>query len=606
MPTIETQCGATAAAAARYIEEHLFDPEGFMMSAIDAHTGQPFEPTFITPIKVPRRADIDPWAFWTYEDCVMSTGLYMDALMRQYAVTGEARCVERCRALWHILRRIYSASQVHGIGSFLRPYGGWKGGLETLMHQFLEPLGTDQAGPMLAGLHLFRPHATPEVREEIDNLIVRTLRWYAEQGFSYFYYKNLVIDWCVANQHGASFFLPAVAWAAKRTRDPYWQRCRREMLALFHDPQYHIVRSFGWGSDLPVLADILGKAFARHLPRRLFDRAFDEALVSLSAYSGPEMVKYDQPGVAEGQEGVDPAFDRERGFGFAFFSTRHRGRTRPECSTLCGLAALGYPGALERARDVLAVFRRVPEDFTQFLHEDYEHLPETVHLYARSTGAPMVQWLRNYWLLREVEQCRPKPPWSAKGRRAARQVTDFIRTFRVSPLLPYRDVGRLSAPAPAVLAGFQTRAFAGAFADRHDEMKQVGLAAGAFGTGPFAPAVGGESKPPGDALVYYACGFRCAQPSRLRALLGYDGPLKVWIDGRAIFCDPDGCPPASLDDAAPSFAASAGDHEIVVALASKAGQAWGILLRLEQTAPRQSAHTALPEVLPVSGEMGEP
>ena len=32
----------------------------------------------------------------------------------------------------------------------------------------------------------------------------------------------------------------------------------------------------------------------------------------------------------------------------------------------------------------------------------------------------------------------------------------------------------------------------------------------------------------------------------------------------------------------------AGDHELVVALASRAGQAWGIFLRLQQTTPHQA------------------
>ncbi len=586
MSAIETQFGATAVAAARYIEEHLFDPEGFMMSAIDAHTGRPYDPAFITPIKVPRRGDINPWAMWTYEDCIMSTGLYMDVLMRQYAVTGEACCLERCRALWHTIRRIYSASQIHGIGSFLRPYGGWKGGLETVMHQFLEPLGTDQASPLLAGLHRFRPHATPAEQVAIDNMIVQTLGWYARQGFTYFYYKNYLTEWNAANQHGIGFFLPAIAWAAKRTRDPQWPRCQKKMLALFRDPKYHVLQSFGWGSDLPVLADILGADFARHLPLTLFDRAFDEAQIGLSGFSGPDMVKCEQPNVAVGQEGVDPAFDRERGFGFAFFATRHRGRTRAECQTLFGLAALGYPGAFERARDLQALRRRIPEDFTHFLYEDYDHLPETVHLYARSTGVALVDWLRNYWLLREVEQHPPKAPWPTLGRRTARRVTDFIRVFRVSPVLPCQDVTRLAAPGPRVIAGFQVREFAGCFADRHDELKAVGLPAGAYTAGPFAPAVGRDAKTAGDALVYYACRFRCARPARLRALLGYDGPVKVWVDRRAIFCDPEGCPPAALDDAAPAFAVPAGDHEIIVALVSKAGQAWGIFLRLEQLSPR--------------------
>ncbi len=592
---VESRCGATAQSAGRYVEEHLFDPEGFMMSAIDSSTGRPFEPDFITPIKVPRRADIDPWAFWTYEDSVMAMGLYMDALMRQHAVIGDARCVERCRSLWQTLRRIYSASQIHGIGSFLRPYGGWKGGLETLMHQFLEPLGTDQASPMLSGLYLFRPHADKATQTEIDTLVEQTLKWYADQGFTYFYYKTMLTEWNQDFQHGMSFFLPAAAWTARRTRSAFWRKKLDGQLARFRDPKFHILRAFNWGSDLPVLAELLGKDFARHLPMEFFDRAFAEAQIALSTYPKPEMIKRDQPGVTPDQVGVDPEFDRERGFGFAFFATRHRGRQRPhfEHNPICGLAALGYPGAFEMAFEILSLFKRVPEDFTHYLYEDYDHLPETVHLYARSTGVQEIQWLRNYWLLRQIEMKPPKQPWLRSSRRNAGHFTDFIRVFRVSEIEPYAEISSLAAPGKKMIHDFTHRKFGGAFADRHEELKQFGLPSGAYATGPFGATPGSGAQKPKDALVYYACRFNCARSSRLRAWLGYDGPVKVWVDGHEIFCDPEAGPPAAFDDAKVEFAASAGEHELVVALASLAGQAWGVFLRLEQRTPR----SPLPELL---------
>jgi hypothetical protein len=83
------------------------------------------------------------------------------------------------------------------------------------------------------------------------------------------------------------------------------------MLGLFRDPQYHNVRSFGWGSDLAVLADLLGKDFARHLPQRLFDRAFDEAVIGLrEALGGMLRARASQARV--GSEAASPAVGLEK------------------------------------------------------------------------------------------------------------------------------------------------------------------------------------------------------------------------------------------------------------------------------------------------------
>ena len=92
--------------------------------------------------------------------------------------------------------------------------------------------------------------------------------------------------------------------------------------------------------------------------------------------------------------------------GFAFYRTRHYGRYRPrhEIDILLALGAIGYQvdETTARASELMALFRAVPTDFTPFLAEDYDRLPETVHLYARSVGVEMVQWWRNYWFLHHI------------------------------------------------------------------------------------------------------------------------------------------------------------------------------------------------------------
>lgn len=137
-----------------------------------------------------------------------------------------------------------------------------------------------------------------------------------------------------------------------------------------------------------------------------------------------------------------------------------------------------------------------------------------------------------------------------------RAITPFVNRLRVSKILPGVDVRKLACPQALKL---QTRQFSAAFCDRHLELG-----------------------PAGEALVYYAFDFRCSANMKLRLLLGYDGPAKVWCDGKPVFCDPSGTNPAGLEDAIIPFRAKAGEHEMLVALGSH-GAAWGVYLRLERT-----------------------
>ena len=137
-----------------------------------------------------------------------------------------------------------------------------------------------------------------------------------------------------------------------------------------------------------------------------------------------------------------------------------------------------------------------------------------------------------------------------------RAVTAFVNSLRVSEILPGVDVRKVEYPAKLKL---RPRQFATIFCDRHLELG-----------------------PAGEALVYYAFNFRCAMPMKLNLLLGYDGPVKAWLDRKAVYCDPKGTNPARPEDATIPFSAKAGEHEILVALGSH-GAAWGVFLRLGRT-----------------------
>ena len=390
----------------QYVEAHLLDAQGIMYSGIDSHTDRPFDRDFITPIKVPRRADIDPWAYWTYEDSVMSMGLYIDALVQKHEVTGDDAPLQRAMEVWEIVRNIYSASQVHGIGSFLRPYGGY-----VTMHRFVEPLGTDQAGPLFSGLWRLMHHAGSLTRRRIADCMLKTLRWYEQQGFEYFYYKFMIHSWEPGEGpsiHNASYYIPAIAWAAKATGDPKWDGYLAERLARFARGEQSAFDGFHWGSDLPITRAILGDRFAATFGEGALKAGYDRAVQQLAGYTEPGMSKYVCPDAKDPgfQAGLDPNWDRSKGMGFPYWDTKHHGRSTPrhERHHLTALAALGLDGAWDKAVEVLNIKQRVPRDFTAFISDDYERIPEPVHLYARSVGVGMIGWLRDYWMLRNVER----------------------------------------------------------------------------------------------------------------------------------------------------------------------------------------------------------
>ena len=140
--------------------------------------------------------------------------------------------------------------------------------------------------------------------------------------------------------------------------------------------------------------------------------------------------------------------------------------------------------------------------------------------------------------------------------------TPFIREFRVSAFQP--SAGNLDGLAfPPDLGSLQMakRTFTEAFGSLRPEISRRGNC---------------------DEVVYYAFRFSCKEAMRLALALGYDGPVKAWLDGKMLMHDPKGTNPATPDQCVSPFPAEAGEHEIVVALGTHSGAAWGIFARLER------------------------
>lgn len=140
--------------------------------------------------------------------------------------------------------------------------------------------------------------------------------------------------------------------------------------------------------------------------------------------------------------------------------------------------------------------------------------------------------------------------------------TPYITTYQVSAFQP--GAGRLKDlqyPRSGAGLGLKIRKFSANFCDMHLEIARLGAV---------------------DSLVYYVCPFHCSEPMRLEMRLGYDGPVKTWIDGKEIFYDPKGVNPAWPGKGRATFKAAKGKHKLWVALGTNNGAACGIFLKLSR------------------------
>ncbi|MDD5263139.1 MAG: sialate O-acetylesterase, partial [Methylacidiphilales bacterium] len=78
---------------------------------------------------------------------------------------------------------------------------------------------------------------------------------------------------------------------------------------------------------------------------------------------------------------------------------------------------------------------------------------------------------------------------------------------------------------------------------------------------------------------YFAARLELSEPMRLNFLMGYDGPFRLWIDGKSHFINMNGTNPCFADESNKPASLSAGTHLIQVGMDLNHGGAWGFFLR---------------------------
>jgi hypothetical protein len=98
-----------------------------------------------------------------------------------------------------------------------------------------------------------------------------------------------------------------------------------------------------------------------------------------------------------------------------------------------------------------------------------------------------------------------------------------------------------------------------------------------------------------DGILYLANRFRVDQAGAWTILLGHDGGAKLFVDGKAVLCEPRCVNPARPDRSRATVRLGKGVHEIVVALDLAGGKGWGIFFRF--AAPTGAARARPPAVV---------
>ena len=169
----------------------------------------------------------------------------------------------------------------------------------------------------------------------------------------------------------------------------------------------------------------------------------------------------------------------------------------------------------------------------------------------------------------------PLPAFSVNIQANIRPVMDPISEFEVSdPVYVPESRENMKYPAKSKGPVFRKASFNSFYVSHPDRIKLADT----------------KSK-----IFYFRSRIKCGEAMNLNFLFGYDGPVKMFCDGKEIYCDMKGTNPLVKDHHKIPCSLSKGSHEIVVALAGNRGNAWGICLRAE----RSKKNDLLPEAIPV-------
>jgi len=147
------------------------------------------------------------------------------------------------------------------------------------------------------------------------------------------------------------------------------------------------------------------------------------------------------------------------------------------------------------------------------------------------------------------------------ARRLGKWHSRFVESWKLSQLLPPRDIRKVRCARPSDKLGWRTIR-----ADDPVRPHMINVRA-VYGTA--------------DGIAYLGNKFRVEKAGSWTLHLGHDAPARVFVDGKAVVCEPKRVNPATPTRSKAEVALSQGVHEIMVAMDTDEGMGWGFYFSFE-------------------------
>jgi len=178
-----------AQAIEAWAEDYFIDPNGVVYSQLDKATVKPPTNAFFEPeAKWKIVPGFTPAEFWSYENCGMTTGAYMQAMVCRYEVERDPAALQRARRSFQALKHIYGIGKQLEEGFFPKIYGG----------RFSDQTSTDQVLYAVLALDRYAPHADAQERREIAGMIAHMIQFWVKRGYRYKYFHIADMLWPLA------------------------------------------------------------------------------------------------------------------------------------------------------------------------------------------------------------------------------------------------------------------------------------------------------------------------------------------------------------------------------------------------------------------------
>ena len=177
----------------QFIDEHFVDDDGLVYTFLDKTTKvPPEEQLFADAGERQCMADFSVPGFTRrdvamYENCGMTTGAYLIALMYRYKVEKKTKTLDKARRCYNALKHIFELGKELETGFFPKTYGG----------RFSDETSTDQCLYAIYSMNAFYEFASPEEKKEIDYMIPAIADFWRKRKYIYNYWEQKNMQWPV-------------------------------------------------------------------------------------------------------------------------------------------------------------------------------------------------------------------------------------------------------------------------------------------------------------------------------------------------------------------------------------------------------------------------